>query len=149
MEVNLLYMNQIKYYSGVKYVLAETYQVQISIYPHETIIGGRYGMIDYIQLSPEGLLTIKEGYPWDGPSGPTIDTKNAMRGSLIYDALYQFFREGKLPRDYRPTADRILAQICMEDGMTQLRADIWYEAIRVGAILASYPEGGRKLETAP
>ena len=29
---------------------------------------------EYIQRGTDGTLTIKEGYAWDGPSGPTIDT---------------------------------------------------------------------------
>ena len=46
----------------------------------------------FIQLTAKGKLTIKRGYAWDGPSGPTIDTKTFMRGSLVHDALYQLMR---------------------------------------------------------
>ena len=47
----------------------------------------------FIEIGTDGLLTIRKGYAWDGPSGPTIDTKDFMRGSLVHDALYQLLRE--------------------------------------------------------
>ena len=50
----------------------------------------------WVSIQPDGRLVIQKGYAWDGPSGPTIDTENFMRGSLVHDALYQLFREGKL-----------------------------------------------------
>ena len=76
----------------------------------------------YVKITQEGLLTIKKGYAWDGPSGPTIDTKNFMRGSLVHDALYQLIREKKINEDQRKRADEILREICLEDGMSKIRA---------------------------
>ena len=67
-------------------------------------------------------LYIKEGYAWDGASGPGIDTRNIMRGSLVHDALYQLIREGLLPRTYRGLADQELYLVCRADGMFRLRA---------------------------
>jgi Protein of unknown function (DUF1353) len=67
-------------------------------------------------------LHISTGYCWDGPSGPTIDTRNFMRGSLVHDALYQLFREYESYREYRDEADNILRAICLEDGMSSIRA---------------------------
>jgi len=72
----------------------------------------------------EGLLSIREHYAWDGPSGPTIDTLSFMRGSLIHDALYQLMREGYLDRHHREYADRVLKEVCLDDGMLPFRA--WY-----------------------
>lgn len=77
----------------------------------------------------DGILTIKPGYAWDGPSGPTIDTKNFMRGSLVHDALYQLIREGHLPRDAKVSADNELRDVCIEDGMTRARA--WWVHLAV------------------
>ena len=80
---------------------------------------------DFIQLTAKGKLTIKRGYAWDGPSGPTIDTKTFMRGSLVHDALYQLMRLKRL--DYttdRQKADDLLKKHCRQDGMFWFRA--WY-----------------------
>ena len=86
-------MQCIKYKAGYKYQLKSNYAVTISIKPPADIT------TPYITLNAQGMLTLKDGYAWDGPSGPTIDTLTFMRGSLIHDALYQLMREGKLDHD--------------------------------------------------
>jgi len=98
-----------------------------------------------LRIDSDGLLTIKAGYSWDGPSGPTIDTKNFMRGSLIHDALYQLLREGVLQPEQRKRADEILREICLEDGMSKIRAWWVYHAVRLCAAKAAKPD----LLTAP
>ena len=83
---------------------------------------------DFIRLQrrdkDDGTLTIDRGYAWDGPSGPTVDTRSFMRGSLVHDALYQLIRQVYLPLAWRKYADDLLRQICLEDGMGKFRA--WY-----------------------
>lgn len=80
---------------------------------------------DFIQLTTKGKLTIKRGYAWDGPSGPTIDTKTFMRGSLVHDALYQLMRLKHLDyTKHRRQADDLLKRHCLQDGMFRVRA--WY-----------------------
>lgn len=110
-------MSGIKYREGYKYQLAETYVVQTQVKP-----GDHVDYDEFITLSPDGVLTIKEGYAWDGPSGPTYDSKDFMRGSLVHDALYQLMREGLLDSAWRDTADLTLRQLCIEDGMSRIRA---------------------------
>ena len=118
-------MQCIKYKAGYKYQLKSNYAVTISIKPPADIT------TPYITLNAQGMLTLKDGYAWDGPSGPTIDTLTFMRGALIHDALYQLMREGKLnPTVHRETADSILRDICMEDGMWSFRAWYVYQAVR-------------------
>lgn len=68
------------------------------------------------------VITVKKGYAWDGASGPTVDTKNTMRGSLFHDALYQLMREGLLSRSLKASADNIMQTIMIEDGMWLFRA---------------------------
>ena len=98
-----------------KYQLVQGYRVTIAV-TGKTIDTG------YIALSPNGELTIRDRYAWDGPSGPTIDTRSFMRGSLVHDALYQLMRMGKLKhKDHRAYADDLLKQMCMEDGMWKIR----------------------------
>ena len=89
---------------------------------------------DWISLSKEGILSIRSGYAWDGPSGPTIDTKNTMRGSLVHDALYQLMREGHISdaEEVRILADDELDAILKEDGMSSFRRWLWMEGLSIG-----------------
>jgi hypothetical protein len=86
----------------------------------------------FISLSEDGMLTLQASYAWDGPSGPALDSRNFMRGSLVHDALYQLMRLGLLDhRKHRHQADTILRDLCREDGMSSLRAGIAYYAVRL------------------
>lgn len=80
------------------------------------------------------VMVLAKGYAWDGPSGPTIDTKTFMRGSLIHDALYQLLCEEIVLRrelhEARKYADQLLRAICIEDGMSSFRAWYVYWAVR-------------------
>lgn len=117
-------MSKIKYRDGYKYQLVETYT-------HNTEIQGLYVSTKFISLTPTGKLIIHEGYAYDGPSGPTFDTKDSMRGALVHDALYQLMRENLIPRTWKPYADKLLHDICVEDGMLHIRADIWEKAVEI------------------
>ena len=77
-----------------------------------------------------GRLLIHAHYAWDGPSGPTIDTKTFMRASLFHDALCQLIGEGLLDKKYRKYADQLLRKIALEDGMNKFRAWYVYMAVR-------------------
>ncbi len=85
---------------------------------------------NFIYLS-NGHLTIKKGYAWDGASGPAIDTKNFMFGSLIHDAMYQIIREREIGKSYRKEADKVLRKICIASGMSKFRAWYVYQAVRI------------------
>ena len=114
----------IRYREGYKYQLAVNYVDNISIFP-EVGIHTRY-----IQLSTTGELCIIDGYAWDGPSGPTIDTDTFMRGALVHDALYQLMRMELLSRDiWRGPVDELLRSMCIEDGMWVGRAWWVYQAV--------------------
>ncbi|MDT4330839.1 hypothetical protein ACQE3E_17550 [Methylomonas sp. MED-D] len=137
-------MRCIAYNDGYKYQLKETYAVVIEIKPASLI------QSDYIDLDTSGQLTIRKGYAWDGPSGPTIDTPSFMRGSLVHDALYQLMRDEYLDRNvHRGTADLILKRICLEDGMWPARAWWVYEAVKRFADPASDPASKRPPIKAP
>lgn len=115
----------IYYTAGYKYQLEVDYQVDTGIVP-ATPGGNRF-----VQITLDGNLLIRAGYPWDGPSGPTLDTPDFMRGSLVRDALYQLMRENFLSKDlHRKQADSLLRAICREDGMPALRAWYVYLAVR-------------------
>jgi len=135
-------MGRIYYKKGFKYQLTRTYTVQTSLLGYS--ISTRY-----ITLTIDGLLTIHQGYCWDGPSGPSVDTKNFMRGSLIHDALYQLMREEELPQEERYLADRILMQACLQDGMCKIRAWYVFESVKKFASFAASPHNKKEELTAP
>ncbi len=139
-------MECIAYKKGYKYQIVEDYSIDIPIKPDSEAVSPS----GFIQLSTVGKLTIKKGYAWDGPSGPTIDTLNFMRGSLVHDALYQLMREEKLDyKDCREPADRLLQNMCKEDGMSSIRAWWVYKGLRIGGDPAANPDNRRPVTKAP
>lgn len=70
---------------------------------------------DFFSLHKSGLLIIREGYRWDGASGPMIDTISTMRASCVHDALYQMIRMGGIPKNMKAKADEEFARILKED----------------------------------
>lgn len=137
-------MECITYKGGYKYQLKEDYSVQVDIKPQMDV------KTPYIELDLNGLLTVMKGYAWDGPSGPTIDTLNFMRGSLVHDALYQLMRERHLDKNtYRNVADRLLQRMCKEDGMWSIRAWWVYWGVRLGGGPAADPAHKRPVVKAP
>jgi hypothetical protein len=100
-------------------------------YGHDTGITGYEIHTDWLKLDKEGYLLVRAGYCWDGASGPTWDSKCSMRGSLVHDALYQLMRLELLPQSCKPVADRLLRDICIEDGMWPIRAAIWCAGVKL------------------
>lgn len=133
----------IKYKNGYKYQLVEDYSIEVNVYPAREIDRS------FIHLSMTGMLTIQKGYAWDGPSGPTVDTANFMRGSLVHDALYQLLRNDDIPQRYRKVADRELQRICIEDGMSKLRAWWVYNGVKIGGQHAASQAAIKKVLQAP
>ena len=99
-----------------KYQTCETLVFLTDICPNEDIIH------PYFTIQKDGMVTVNAGYSYDGASGPSIDTKSFMRGSLIHDVFFQAhqFRLG-LPIDWMPKANDLLIRICKEDGMSSIR----------------------------
>jgi len=119
---------QLVYKGGYKYQVSFDYEQKLPAYfprvPREI-------ETDYLWICPDRILVVKRGYAWDGPSGPTWDTSAFMRGSLVHDALYQLMRLGHLDAfTVRPCADRLLKELCIEDGMWPIRAKYTYYAVR-------------------
>ena len=121
-----------RHLKGYKYELLQTeaFDTEIKGYEIDT---------KYIALWPTGRLFIKQRYAFDGPSGPTFDTKTFMRGALAHDGLYQLMREGKLDRKHRKCVDQLLRQICLEDDMNKFRAWYVYQAVRIFGKRTSMP----------
>ena len=101
----------------------------------------------FVSLSSDGVLTVHKFYDWDGPRGPTIDTPDFLRGSLVHDALYQIMRAGVLDyRVHRKRADELLRDTCREDGMCAFRAWYVYQGVHLFAEKAARPQGERKMK---
>ena len=132
-----------KYKSGYKYQLLTTEVFNTAIRPKMEV------KTDYISLSSDGILVVGKGYAWDGPSGPTIDTKSFMRGSLAHDALYQFMRMRLLPQRWRIPADKELIKICEKDGMGWIRR--WYveKSLKWFGKSAANPRNQVEIQKAP
>lgn len=133
----------IRYRSGYKYQLVDDYFVKVRVRPEKDI------STEFISLSTDGFLRIKRGYAWDGPSGPTFDTKNFMRGSAVHDALYQLMRLEELARRHRKAADLELKLICLQDGMFSFRAWWVHRGVSLAGEKAASPDARKKVHTAP
>jgi hypothetical protein len=133
----------VKYRGGYKYQLAVDYTLNVGVYPVNDV------KTDFIELTSHGLLTIRAGYAWDGASGPTVDTKSSMRGSLVHDALYQLMRMNLLEHSWRGKADDVLFALCLEDGMFRWRAWLWRKMVGEFADGASKHENDNPILTAP
>lgn len=134
----------IKYKSGYKYQLEDDYITALPIPYSDYDID-----TSYISLSGVGVLIIRKGYAWDGPSGPTIDTRNAIRGSLVHDALYQLIRLGYLPRNYKDMVDDIFYNMLKEDGMSTIRAWAWRKALKLCGGKNTLPSREKMIMRAP
>lgn len=129
----------IKYKAGYKYQIVEDYIIL-------TKLVGLDAKTDFIRLRPDGLLVIHKGYAWDGATG-FPDIASVMRGSLVHDALYQLIRMELIPSDCKKKADRLLEDICIEDGMHHWMARIVYQAVE--ALGCAGLGNERKILTAP
>lgn len=78
-----------------------------------------------------GRLTIERGFSWDGASGPTFDTPNTMRPSLVHDALYGAIRRGRLLPGCRKRADGLFRSMLKESGMGMFRRGYFYLGVRL------------------
>lgn len=130
-------MSRCKYIKGgsKKYILTEAFMVTLKSKPKANIF------LPYTTFLASGILYIRKGYEWDGPSGPAIDTDNFMDGSLIHDLLYQLMREGHLNRwGWRAKADKEMRRQCKKDGMSLPRRWYTWLGVRIFGFGAS---GGR------
>lgn len=113
-----------------KYQLTAEYRYPIDLRQirFQPNAGDRYVYLDGTEL------VLAKGYAWDGPSGPTWDTETFMRGSLVHDGFYQLLHNEELSlqnlHETRLYADKLLREICLEDGMNALRAWYVYWAVR-------------------
>lgn len=134
--------DKVAYKDWYKYQLQADYAIETQITGYN--LGNRY-----CHLSTNGWLDIHCGYAWDGPSGPTIDTKDFIRASLVHDVLYQLIRECGLPLEWREAADNLLYEICREDGMGWWRARSVLAAVKLFGEPSASPGSTKPVLEAP
>ena len=117
--------DRIRYLQGVKFVLSEDYLVQ-------TPVTGVDIIDPWFRLFPDGRLHILAGFAWDGPSGPTFDTKDSLRASLIHDVFCIAMRDGRLNFERQDAINEFFREMCIEDGMPAWRARIWFWGVEIG-----------------
>ena len=141
MKQSIMYKDGYKYQLYVDYVHPQALDCK-PVYQVST---------PYLEMTSGGILTIKKGYAWDGPSGPTWDTKNFMTPSLVHDALYQLMRMGYLYANlgHRKIADLELYRMCRERGMWYVRAQWVYAGVRLGGRRAASQAGQKEIIIAP
>jgi uncharacterized protein DUF1353 len=134
----------IEYRSGYKYQLASNYSIKSNIKPNKEVDD------KFIKLDKNGYLTIVEGYAWDGPSGPVVDTNENLRASLIHDAFYQLMRHRRITaKEYKDKADRLFKNICIDDGVPAATAKIYYIGLKMGGKPSTDPKNKKKVHRAP
>lgn len=72
-----------------------------------------------------------------------------MRGSLIHDALYELIRKGLIDQKYKEAADQLLYDICLEDGMSVIRAKWVYLGVHGFGNSATLSKNIKRIIEAP
>lgn len=131
-----------------KYLVDKTMTFITKVRGHEAEVIRKSDGKVLVKLWKSGRLSVYQGYQWDGPSGPTIDTPAFVAGSLPHDVIYQMLREDILidapkvcsvyPADYyvqfdrlRLLADETLREVNLKNGMSAFRAYYTYKAVRL------------------
>ena len=115
-KANLYFLDeQISYQTGI-----EGHQVRKTVYG----------------LTPDGLLTLKKNFCWNGSSF-VQDTLECMRASAFHDAMCRMIAEGLLPSSLRGKADKIYYAICEEDKMPRHRARLRLIGLRAYKVLTN------------
>lgn len=132
-----------KYRKGYKYQLAEDELFSTTFRRESTIITSR------IELHSSGMLLVREGYAWDGPSGPVPDKSSNMRPSCGHDALYQIIRMGLLQHWNWIEADYNYAKWLSEDGTWPITVKIHLLGLKLMGGSAALPKNRKKVYKAP
>jgi hypothetical protein len=141
----------VKYTAGHKYQLAEDIWLVTNLFPPEDIV------TEFISLQSDGIMFIKKGYAWDGPSGPTIDTDDTMTPSLFHDAAYQLIRNEHLPMEARAATDSWFGNMMRQrvsgwqpkKWIQEQRANSWVRNLRRFGASAAKSKNKRKIFYVP
>lgn len=132
-----------RYRGGYKYQSAADERFSVAFRPTADIFTTR------IWLTKDGTLTVREGYAWDGPSGPVVDRKTNMRASLCHDALYQLMRMRRLPCEMWPVADDEYVKVMAQDGAWSITQRVDKLGLVLAGGRAALPKNRKKIYEAP
>ncbi len=137
--------SKLKYRKGYKYQLAADLVYKTNLRPIEDASSesGR------IKLHTDGILLIKEGYAFDGPSGPIIDRDSNMAASGVHDGLYQLMREQALPHKYWREADYEYAKVLGMCGSWRITINYSLWGLKKANGRAALPKNRKKVYEAP
>jgi hypothetical protein len=114
----------LKFRSKYKYQLAADITWQTKIKPVKNAETSR------VLLTTEGLIYVREGFAWDGCSGPVIDRPKNMRAGCIHDGLYLLMRAGELDHSFWPKADHEFRLILLESGNPQWLVNMYVKGLQ-------------------
>lgn len=123
-------------YSNVKHWRYKLVEDDYFVFPYRLDLGfGRldleFGMYELYYEVGESYIRVYKGYAWDGATGPVIQTETTKKASLVHDVLCQAIGEGLLPESNQKTADEIYRYIAEQEGMSIVRRNVHYWAIRL------------------
>jgi hypothetical protein len=107
----------IAYKKGFKYQICEEYRANVGIVGYD--VKSKDG---WVRLKPDGELILKNGFGWDGSSGPTWDNNHDKQSSAEHDALCKLVRWGLLPSFLLHQINERYRDRCIEDGMWKAKA---------------------------
>lgn len=123
---------QMRFQRGFKYLLkggvtGDEWWVMTPIKGFEVTFRG------FGQLYKDGKLSLRFGWGWDGPSGPTWDTKSSLPTSAVHDFFYLCTRKGWLPINLKPEIDKFLMDLGRYHGMWFIRTRLWFRGVSMFA----------------
>ena len=85
---------------------------------------------EFVQLTRDGVMTLREGYVFDGITGG-FDTPKSMRTAAKHDGGCQLIEEGFLPWEFRKPNDHELLTTLVEDRFWMWWAMARYRVVRI------------------
>lgn len=119
-----------------KYRLKDPYRIFVDI----QLPGLVPPQVEHLRLV-DGVMEFDPGFLYDGPSGPAVDSDNAMRGALVHDGGYRLIAHGQLSASYQEYFDWLYRWVNGAAGMSGFRS--WYQFVTVRRF------GGNHLQTNP
>ena len=75
-------------------------------------------------------MVIRQGYYYDGASGPVRDTKRTMFAAAFHDVAYQAIREGLIGLEYKSSFDKLFADMCKERGQWEWLVGLYFKGLK-------------------
>jgi len=131
-------------YRKVKYVLEGDLQRYVAADFPETDLP--FLRIEKTEVPGCSRITVKQGFAWDGASGPCPD-RYTMVASCLHDAVYRAMRKGFIPLHFRAEADLMFYQSAKIGGTPRWIAwAAWKTLLLAGQWAIRNPKKTREVE---